>query len=363
MENEIKEYFEINNDENRQHINLSNYAMNIIELDMINFEDDYDLTNRSGFINKVISNYYDSFPLSRNKVLKQIKAIEEATKGDKISTTIAKTIIDVYSYEFMKNTISEHKDKYSNEISFKLKINKYNIELLESVEEAKYFNEFANRKAGLSLYIKLILETYALLSTNEREKVYFKETIEVIENAINTKTYIKYKFNNENQKKVPIDIGIPKGKQRLSVRVVNLIDEEFNISSITVKELSKSNLRATKEKNRDKIVFDLMNKDNKGMIEFFSEDSYKTNRKDIECVVKFTDSGLRRYLFEIENIKIMGRPHEEDEHTYTFKANEIEIYKNLFIFGHQMEIISPLNIKNNFKKLYEAASKSYSEKQ
>ena len=75
------------NEESRQHINLSTYAMMIIEGDMIKFNDDYELRNKSGFINTIISNYYNDFPLSLQVALKQITAIQKALTSAKLLPT------------------------------------------------------------------------------------------------------------------------------------------------------------------------------------------------------------------------------------------------------------------------------------
>ena len=49
--------FEIN-DERRHHINLSEESMQIIEKDMIQFNHDYNVRNKSGFLNRIFTNYY-----------------------------------------------------------------------------------------------------------------------------------------------------------------------------------------------------------------------------------------------------------------------------------------------------------------
>jgi hypothetical protein len=114
------------NEESRQHINLSIKANSVIESDMVRFNDDYDLSNKSGFLNKILSNYYNSFPLSMVVALKQLNVIRKAIKSDAVSDRITSKIIDEFSYETMKNSISEYAKRYKYDIQLKLKLNKEN---------------------------------------------------------------------------------------------------------------------------------------------------------------------------------------------------------------------------------------------
>ena len=74
MNNEL---FAIFNTDNRQHINLSLYANEIIELGMVSFNDDHELKNKSGFLNTIIKNCHDEFPLAVNVVFSEFTKIDK----------------------------------------------------------------------------------------------------------------------------------------------------------------------------------------------------------------------------------------------------------------------------------------------
>ncbi|MDG0888310.1 WYL domain-containing protein [Paracholeplasma manati] len=349
------------NEEYRLHINLSTHAMNIIEADMIKFHDDYELTNRSGFMNTIIKNHVDDFPLSRASALKQLKAIERATDNaqkkalnqENFYNKLSKLIIDEFSNEIMKTMIHEYSNKYPNDHQFKLKLNKENASLLLSVEDAKYFNMYAPRNAGISFYIKIILESYAILDREQRERIIFKDTIQILENAIQHHLVVRYKDKDTYIKIEPMAIHKPKIQQSLELIYSEYEDHNGKaIGNITIKELSKRELKGTKEKYEYH--------DFTGVIQqLFEERETKSNQPDEVFTVKFTSLGLRRFMYEEDRLPIIGIQDPNNEHIYTFKTNETAMFMHLFKFGSQAQILSPVDARRRFKLLYKASFDAY----
>ncbi len=355
-------YFKIN-DENRQHISLSSHAIKVIETDMIRFCDDYELKNRSGFMNVIISNYYDQFPLSRNVALKQITAIQTATqkanntldKQNDFSRKLTDKIIDEFSEEIMKSIISEYSNKFDNDYQFKLKVNIENVSLLESLEDSKYFNNYAPR-SGISFFIKIILECYAILSREERERIFYRQTIDEIEKAIKNNTFIKYKDNENYVKVSPRAIYKPIKKESLEVIYYKFDpdgDDDRIIDNITVKSLSRKGVRFLKEKDSigtlDTDIFE----------KTYRERETQSNRPIETFTVKFSPGGLNRYIYEEDRLPIIGIQDQNNKFIYTFKTTETNLFFHLFKFGSQVEVISPAETRERFKKLYKAAYEVY----
>ena len=353
--------FEIN-DENRIHINMSKHSMSIIESDMIKFNDDYELSNRSGFINVIIKNYFDDFPLSRNQALKQLIAIQKATDRANIRaddkehfhTKLSSVIIDEFSNEIMRTLIVEYSNKFTNDHQFKIKLNKENASLLSSIEDAKYFNKHAPRNAGISFYIKIMLESYAILNRQQRERIFFRETIEKFESALNTKCMIKYKDGDIYKKAIPIAINNPKVKQNMEA-IISTLDETGKggiIETHTIKALAQQDLRVTKEKNTlagfDDFLVDLFEK--KESVSVYPEVLFK---------VKFTWGGLKRFMYEEDRLPIIGIQDPENDRIYTFKTTESQLFFHIFKFGSQAQILEPRQTRERFKQLYKASYDAY----
>ena len=332
------------NQENRQHINISRRAMEIVELDMIRFKNDYQLKNKSGFINTIISNYRDNFPLSPTILLKQIKEFDN-TKDGLISATVASQIGERLSNLIMRDNISAYSTMFSNEFQFKLKLNKENVEFFETFEDAIFFNSFAPRGAGLSFYIKIILETYSRLKKEDRERIYFLKTYELIEFARENKCYLTLMYKGNKTK----------GKVKRSYCnhdvLTNYVEIECQISensyhvfTISLKDLCHSKLKILKERYHEIATAFDKNEDTDNII---------------ECKVRFDSIGLSLYTLEENKLDIIGIPSIDSQYIYTFKAAEQKLFINLFKFGPLAEIIEPLYLRNRFKELYEASAKKY----
>ncbi|HOJ44629.1 MAG TPA: WYL domain-containing protein [Bacilli bacterium] len=343
-------------EEGRQHINLSTRAMEIIERDMIYFNDDYDLKNKSGFINQIIANYYDQFPLAMDVALKQIASIKETLEGEKFEQKLTRRVIEELNNEIMKNLINEYSKKYPSDVQFKLKLNKANISLLEELEEAKYFNDFAPR-SGASFYLKIMLESYSNLLVEERERIFFKETISVVERAIKNNTIIQFKFYEQNLRIAPLGIHRHHDQQSLTLFAVDEEPNEFSgpriYNDIKVKELYFGNVRELKT-HKAKKGFDL-SQDN---LDTFL-DVKKSSRETQTFTIKFTPGGLKRFWLEEDRLPFVGIKSRDDGHLYTFKTTETHIFLHFFKYGGQALIISPEDVRDRFARLYKASYEKY----
>lgn len=343
-------------EEGRQHINLSTRAMEIIERDMIYFNDDHDLKNKSGFINQIITNYYDQFPLAMDVALKQISSIKETLDGEKFEQKLTRRIIEELNNEIMKNLINEYSKKYTSDVQFKLKLNKANVALLEELGEAKYFNNFAPR-SGASFYLKILLESYSSLSVEERERIYFKETISVVERAIKNKTIIQFKFYEQNLRIAPISIHRHHDQQSLTLIAVDEEPNKFGgpsiYNDIKIKELSVGNARELKT-HKAKSNFVL----SQDKLDTFL-DVKKSSRETQIFTIRFTPGGLKRFWLEEDVLPFVGIKSQDDGSTYLFKTTETHIFLHLFKYGGQAVIISPEDARDRFARLYKASLETY----
>ena len=341
----------------RQHLNLAPKAMAIIETDMIRFNNDYTKSNRSGFMNTIIENYYNQFPLSENIVLKEVNTIKKAIQSDDFSHKLTETIIERFTDEMMKNSITNYISTVKYGEMFKLKLNSDNVRLLSTINEVKYFEKYAPR-SGLGFYLKALLESYTNLPKEKREEIYFAHYFERVNLAIKNEEMITLTLQ-DSLKIRPTRIVLGKNKRQHEVRYYTNIDDQkrsFSPGSITIKDLITAG-PIFKQGENSVWWNELKN------IYFPDEAFFESRRKKDSVVVRFSENGLERFLREEDNIEIIGIPDAKDKFTYTFEATEPEVFYQLFKFGPQAEILSPAHIKNNFKLLYQAAFSKYEKKQ
>jgi hypothetical protein len=341
------------NDAKRQHLNLAPKAMAIIETDMIRFNNDYEKSNRSGFMNIIIQNYHHSFPLSESVVLKEVNAIKKTIQSNDFSHKLAETIIEQFTDEMMKNAIIKYINQVQYGETFKLKLNSENVRMLSTLNEVHYFEKYAPR-SGLGFYLKALIENYTHLPKEKREEIYFASSFEKIKSAIHNDEEIILTLK-ENIKIRPLRIVLAKNQQHNELRYIKMLEDNksFLNGSISIKEFQASG--AIYKKGEDNTYWQDFKKEG-----HFSEHYLFESRLLKETIiVRFTDSGLQRFLREEEGIDIIGIPNAKDKNLYTFKATEPEAFFQLFKFGPQAEVISPQHIRNNFQLLYRAADNCY----
>jgi hypothetical protein len=337
----------------RQHLNLAPKAMAIIETDMIRFNNDYTKSNRSGFMNTIIQNFYNQFPLSENIVLKEVHTIKKAIQSNDFSHKLAETIIEKFTEEMMKNTINSYINNVKYGEMFKLKLNSENVKLLSTISEVKYFEKYAPR-SGLGFYLKSLLESYANLPKERREEIYLAQHFERIHSAISNEETITL-TKQDHIKIRPISIVLAKNKHHHEVRYFSNIDDQrksFSPGSISLKDLIESG--PIFKQGEDSSWWQELKK-----IYFPDEGLFESSREKLRIIVRFTENGLERFLREEDDIEIIGIPDAKDKYVYTFEATEPEAFYQLFKFGPQAQILSPSYIQKNFKLLYQAAVNKY----
>jgi hypothetical protein len=340
-------------DTHRQHLNLSIRAMHILESDMIRFNNDYEMKNRSGFMNTIIKNYYDRFPLSKQVVLKEVMAIKKAIQSNNFSDKITNTVIDMFTEEVMVNEISEYIKHVQYGAMFKLKLDIETTNLLSTLNEIEYFIKHAPR-SGLGIFIKAILETYTELPKDQREKVYFRQEFDRIEKAIQNDEVIVLTKNNQLRIR-PIKITIEPNKQQNALRYLINIDEgtrSYSLDSISIKDFSVSS-PVYEVGDNSSFWQDLKKYDH------FHDSIFLGRLPKVDITIRFTKTGLERFLREEDQINLIGAPNANDKYTYTFKATEPEIFYEMFKFGPQAVIVEPEYIRKNFQLLYRASDKQY----
>lgn len=337
----------------RQHLNLSPRAMQILESDMIRFNNDYEMKNRSGFMNTIIKHYYDRFPLSKKVVLKEVMAIKKTIQSNNFSDKVTHSFIELFTEEVMVNEIMEYVKNVEYGAMFKLKLDNDTTQLLSTLDEIKYFNKHAPR-SGLGIFIKAILESYTELPKEQREKIYFRDLVERIEKAVLDEEVIIVIDRNHLRIR-PIKLTIEHNKQHHVLQYLKDIDDikrSYSLDSITLKDLSSSSL--VYEQGEKSLFWQELKK-----YEHFYDNVFLGQLSKEEVVVRFTKSGLERFLREEDQINIIGVPTPNDKFTYTFKATEPEMFYEMFKFGPQAVILQPESIRKNFQLLYQAAEERY----
>lgn len=346
----------------RQHISLTERTMSIIKRDMVYFNRDYYTENRSGFLNKIFQNYYLDFPLSPKVILSNITRRKIEEMSEKPEEEVFKSVVNILHRSLMKDAINIYKNNYSNEESFKFRLNQESLDIMESYDDAHFFQNYAPRGNGETFFLKMIFESYASLPAAEREKIFFKDEINLITKAIKDKTRLNIKINDEYVHIVPVNLNndVINGSRKLSYfKAISERTEEGFIpiedgliylyeiqgvkSSHPLNDIELSALAMAKSENFSIVLH------------------HKSQKSKHEVKVKFSRFGLERFRLEEDNMKIVGIPVEGKSNIRVFEATESEIFWELFKYGSQAKILEPDWLIKKFKAFYEHAAKQYSD--
>jgi len=335
------------NDDYRIHINLSNYAWNVINEDMFNFYRE-DINNKSGFINDIIINFYQDANASLQIRCDEISSnYEELLSKDNLNTNIDPSIlysvIDVATNSFKTKTINEI-NSYPKDSHRKIKLRKQVAEILEDSQENEYYSD------NVGSYIKALIEEYTRLPFIKRESIFCKQNHELIENAISHKKQLRVttrtgKVYDAIPYKITTDkLGI--FNYLIALDTTTRQPVTYRISKITIKVLTKS---GRIDPSSEKLINDKL---------ITSDVSFLT-KDNIRVVVRFDKYGMQKY-----NSQLHMRPafiEKLGEGRYVFNCSEDQIKYYFIKFGSSAVIEEPVELANYIRDFYKYALTRYNE--
>lgn len=334
---------------NKQHLNLSTLAYEVISSDMFAFGEE----KRSGFINRIFSHFYPDAEASIARTMNHLngelsKLLSDVSGDDKTKKRIVDRLLSQKEDELIKKAESYDKGKL-----FKFWLNKSNLEYLTEISsecsEDKYYT-----KRGK--YIKSVIEEYARLPYVERERVYFRPFIDTIRYSIKEERQLRIVTGSDIIYSVyPYEIlcdplstanylvgycrqyDCPEGEK---------IPCSFRISALKSIKVEKSKSAFLKESDKKKLS---------ELISIRGVQFMIGNESKIH--VRFTENGINKYHRQSH---LRPRLIEKtDEKTYIFQCTAAQAEFYFFKFGKDVEILSPPDLRQKFKMMYGDAAKIY----
>lgn len=351
--------FDKNIDHEKQHINLSDAAWLVIEDDIRNFYTYEDKETFSGFMNTIFINYHEDADasLSSRREEYRSKLDDILFDGNKHTEEIKQKLLRNYVLELKEKAFSYPKGE-----GRKFRLNVKSQELLTNHPDGKEYNHMRGD------YLKAIYEQYATLPTYIREQIFFKDTINDINNAIvigkkirisllsktnqtseisQLKFLVKpYTIRQDKTKTFNYLIGYSLRLNENNEPISNERISCFRISRIdSIKLVSTSFISKEKKLEIEKTIKE------KG-VQFMAGEL-------ADITVTFTIKG-----FDDFNRQSYMRPQfydKVDKNTYIFHCTEFQAISYFFKFGMDAQIIEPIELRNKMKSRYETALNAYSE--
>ena len=342
--------------EGRQHINLSQFAYDVIRNDSLNF---LGTINMSGFINTIVENSmvesFDDLALTEEERIKsELSAYSEKDSSARLASS--EKIIQVIAAAH-RNHILDTSKKYPKDQTLKIRLNN------------KLHNEFYPLNAKWSgydykltpgEYIKSILEEYARKTYYERESIFYKSRLEELTNNVSTV---------DNNKRI-LEITMKDNRKALC-KLYRLSEEyethyhylvglflyeektEYQIASCRL-----SRIASIKPRARSLGSGKLTRIEVKRIEERIKESSIPyLIGIPIHFTIKLTATGMILYDYIYSQRPVYDSKKENEDKTYTLEitATERQIQNYFFAFGKEALILSPASTKGwMFNKYHDA---------
>ena len=337
---------------NKQHLNLSVQAYEVIQSDMFTFREE----KLSGFINRIFESYSPAAEASVSRTLNRMQGdLAQLLEGIKGDNKTKERIIEVLLQK-EKNRLIEKSLSYEKGKAFKFWLNKKNlVYLTEAESECGEENYYADHRGK---YIKSVLEEYTRLPYVQRERIYFSPFIEEIKSAVQKQCQLRVMTGNDKVYSVyPYEIlcdylstanYLVGYSKRYSHPEDDMRPCSFRISALVSVKAEKSKSAFLKADQRKELSRTIAARG----VQFMS-----TEGKEIH--VRLTEAGKVKFQRQVHLRPAFIR---RQENIYVFQCTEAQAQFYFFKFGEDAEILQPEALREKFKTMYERAASVYESK-
>ncbi len=308
---------------------LSYYTYSTIlnDIDAFRFYKANGDTNKNKFINRLISNYYETINTNINKLednllllLKDIKNKEE----------LVNDILKIKE----RNEESDYKKEY--ELTFIS--TKESKDALVDIEYSNYSYIFT-----ISGYLRKLFNDYAKLNQDERERIIFKNEIELINSAIknNKKIFFKIISNNIEEKHEVSPLGIFNSKDRQFAYLIYYTSTSYNVINL----YKLVDLRISRS-FKDELTPSLKDQINNDLDK---NDPQFINSPIIKCKIKLTNKGKKMFTKIFIN---RPKPIKIEDDIYYFECSINQLFQYFSRFGSDALVLDNEKLSNRLFNFY-----------
>ncbi len=337
----------------KQHINLSTYAWDILEQDIVEFMNS-NPNKISGFINRILEVYLREglFPAD---ITSSIQSYEKHQRKrlqniNGLSGQSLEEILSILKKDYIHSLLQDfHTEKG---IGKKFDVNNACRALLKAKGEFGYETEVFPKRGA---YINTILEHYARLPMAEREDIFFRDTITELEYCIHTKRSLYLSTQKYTHQLIPYKIMHDKYNMHTYLVGISFEDEEpksrlFRISQILRMTRTTSAPLILDVHTRRQIDNEIKQKG----VQYLPGETQRIQ-------IRLTSTGQKMYhriTFQRPTYEPQS-PEDIRNNIFTFVCTPYQAFVYFKAFGCEAEILSPDSLRNNLIEFYETALSAY----
>lgn len=337
--------------DNKQRINLSTFALDTINDDMIAFNN----PKKTNFINRIIINFCQNADASIHFALENERArLENALS--KVKDPNKNIIIN----ELLKNKEEELQKKAEAYEKGESCLFRLQNEVADFLTGPKYECKEYKYYKNIGCYLKGVIEEYCTKPFVERELIYFADKVAVIENAIKENR----KIIAETSRNICFTVypyGIVRDRKSMYNYLVGYsvrhgTDEEMRPMSMRISgdinfELAPKRQSFCMNKAERKKLEDLINA--RGVQFLLGEEE--------EIHVVLTEAGVKQFNRQLHLRPVVTEIRENNE--YVFKCSPLQAQIYFMKSGKEAYIKEPEYLRERMKNIYLEAYESYCDKE
>jgi hypothetical protein len=323
-------------------VNISRSVYEILHKDMELFEfyKSNGTLNQNAFYTTLITNFYESYHEQEEKSIKDIRfRIQEAIH---LKEQVAIDLSFELAQDLSRSLLLLDDEKYDHAISIKPTKSSKTVMI--------YIENYLLKHQSLSNFYRMLFTSYARKPQDQRERIIFKQTIQLIEQAIQSKSMVFLTTAKEDRKDEVAPYLIQNSKEELFNYVLGTIQDQpytFRLSRIkTVSILSKRSVFSD-------LAISALERMRKAPQYFIS------HAETEDVIVELTSRGVE--LFRSIYIH-RPTPVEIVDQTYRFQCSHQQIFQYFTRFGHHAYVKSPESLSKQIETYYRIALKHYTKK-
>lgn len=333
---------------NKQHLNLSTLAYDVVLSDMFTFGED----KLSGFINTIFEYYSPTAEASISRTLNRFKgelskSISDVSGDEKTKKQVLEKLVSQKKRRLLETALS-----YESGHSFKFWLNKRNLEYLSEPNSECSENLYYSKRGK---YIKSVIEEYARLPYVKRERIYFSPYAEEIQRAIREEKQLRVVTDKNVIYSVYPYAVLSDPLSTANYLVGYCIRYEypenekqpcsFKISALKSVRLEKSKSAFLKKYTWEQLAQMITSRGVQFMV-----------GNEAEIHVKFTEAGVNKYRRQTHLRPPLVR---EQDGTYIFQCTTAQAEFYFFKFGMDAKVVFPIELRNRFQAMYKSALDNY----
>ena len=346
------EYYEA-----RQHLNLSQLAYDVVQLDK------YAMQGKPSFakaINHIFEMYRDTadaaIDLSCGRYVDALNDALSAVPESPEKQAIIQTLRDAYRKQLIQTAKS-----YPRGRSFKVQLYRENFAFVSewhAASEWRDTKEAYDHTAGK--FIKAVIEEYARKPLAERESILFRDFIDLANDCIRTeKTMLITLKNNYRYEIRPFCVCRDSGNNfNYLVGYAKLAGAEPDTECLVSYRIS--NIKAFKKTGKSGHLTESRKKDADRRLQTVGVQFLLQESETIQIKLTPHGSGMYDRQAHLRPSFDSRQQNEDGSWLYEFSCTPMQIYFYFFKFGADAEVLSPADLRERFAKQYNDAFALYS---